>query len=217
MGAWNDPNGSLYPQDAYNFANEKALAENIVQLNSVVSWVYELPFGRGRKMMTSAAPLVNALLGDWQLDGIWNWCTGLPLTIASPACANCAMGGDRTTRANVVPGVSPSVANPNAQAWFNPAAFDQPPDFTMGNVSRTHPSLRGPSAQNWDLSVSKRVPIDSDRVVEFSAAAFNFVNHADWNPPDVTIGSASAPNLNAGKIIGSHGGRVIQVGLRFSF
>jgi hypothetical protein len=33
------------------------------------------------------------------------------------------MGGDRTTRADVVPGASPSVSNPNAQAWFNPAAF----------------------------------------------------------------------------------------------
>jgi hypothetical protein len=41
VGAWNDPNGSLYPQDAYNFADEKALAENIVKLNSVVNWVYE--------------------------------------------------------------------------------------------------------------------------------------------------------------------------------
>src|SRR5260370_12271166 len=123
VGAWNDPNGSLYPQDAYNFANEKALAENIVQLNSVASWVYELPFGRGRKMMTSATPLVNAVLGNWQVDGILNWRTGLPPTVASPACATCAMGGDPTTRANVVPGISPSVSNPNSQAWFNPAAF----------------------------------------------------------------------------------------------
>ncbi len=115
VGAWNDPNGSLYPQDAYNFAAEKALAENIVKFNSVASWIYELPFGRGRKMMNSAPRAVNTLLGDWQVDGIWNWRTGLPLTIASPACANCAMGGDRTTRADLVPGISPSLNNPNAR------------------------------------------------------------------------------------------------------
>ena len=120
-------------------------------------------------------------------------------------------------RVNVVPGVSPKVSDPGPSLWFNPAAFDQPADFTTGDAGRTDPVLRGPSAHNWDLSVNKRVPLDADRVMEFSAAAFNFINHADWNSPDVTIGPASAPNVNAGKIIGSHGGRVIQVGLRLSF
>src|SRR5262249_43851623 len=91
VGAGNDPNGSLFSQDAYNFANEKALAENIVKLNSVVNWVYELPFGHGRKSLTSLPRVAEALVGGWQLDGIWNWRTGLPLTISSPACANCAM------------------------------------------------------------------------------------------------------------------------------
>jgi hypothetical protein len=61
------------------------------------------------------------------------------------------------------------------------------------------------------------VTLAPDRTIELSAAGFNFVNHADWNDPDNTIGPASAPNVNAGKIIGSRGGRVIQLGLRFSF
>jgi hypothetical protein len=43
------------------------------------------------------------------------------------------------------------------------------------------------------------------------------LNHANWNYPDPNIGPASAPNVDAGKIIGSHGGRVIQLGLKFSF
>jgi len=45
----------------------------------------------------------------------------------------------------------------------------------------------------------------------------NFLNHANWNDPDTVIGPADAPNLNAGKIIGSRGGRVMQIGLRISF
>jgi hypothetical protein len=101
--------------------------------------------------------------------------------------------------------------------WFNPAAFDQPPDFTLGTASRTSPTLRNPGNNNFDLSVAKRVQIGLDRSVEFTATGFNFVNHADWNNPDTTIGSASAPNVDAGKIIGSHGGRVIQLGLTFNF
>jgi hypothetical protein len=45
----------------------------------------------------------------------------------------------------------------------------------------------------------------------------NFLNHANWNTPDPVIGPANAPNVNAGKIIGSRGGRVIQLGARISF
>ena len=207
VGAWNDPNGSLYPQDAYNFANEKALAENIVQLNSVVSWVYELPFGRGRKMMTSATPLVNALLGNWQLDGIWNWRTGLPLTIASPACANCAMGGDRTTRADTVPGVSPSVGNPNAQAWFNPAAFalQATPYGTVGRDT-----IWAPGLQQWDLGVAKRFAFTEQRYFQFRGELFNAFNQVSYKPPASTVGSAGF-----GSITAALPGRNVQLGLKF--
>jgi len=53
--------------------------------------------------------------------------------------------------------------------------------------------------------------------LEISAVGLNFLNHANWNDPDVMIGPASAPNANAGRIIGSRGGRVMQLGLRLSF
>jgi hypothetical protein len=61
------------------------------------------------------------------------------------------------------------------------------------------------------------VGLGAERAVQFDANGFNFLNHANWNEPDPMIGPPSAPNLNAGKIIGSRGGRVIQLGLRFSF
>jgi hypothetical protein len=118
---------------------------------------------------------------------------------------------------NVTPGLSPEVSDPGPALWFNPAAFDQPPDFTIGNASRTHASLCNPGDQNYDLAVSKRFSLAPDRTFEFSAEAFDFTNHANWNDPDNVIGPASSPNVNAGKIIGSRGGRVIQLGVRFSF
>jgi hypothetical protein len=68
-----------------------------------------------------------------------------------------------------------------------------------------------------DLSLNKRFPVGGDRVLEFNATAINMLNHANWNYPDPNIGPASAPNVDAGHIIGSHGGRVIQLGLKFSF
>jgi hypothetical protein len=101
--------------------------------------------------------------------------------------------------------------------WFNPAAFDQPTDFTIGDAARTHSTLRAPTNQNHDLALNKRFLLSADRTIELSAVGLNFLNHANWNDPDQYVGPASAPNLNAGKIIGSRGGRVIQVGVRLSF
>jgi Carboxypeptidase regulatory-like domain/TonB-dependent Receptor Plug Domain len=207
VGAWNDVNGSLYPQDAYNFANEKALAENIIKLNSVASWVYELPFGRGRKMMTSAPPLVNAVLGNWQLDGIWNWRTGLPFTISSPACANCQMGGDRSIRANVVPGVSPSVTNPSALEWFNPAAFALQ-TTPYGTVGRD--TIWGPGLQQWDLGFAKRFVVAEQRYFQFRGELFNAFNQVNYQPPISTVGSAGF-----GTITAALPGRNVQLGMKF--
>ncbi|PYT25871.1 MAG: hypothetical protein DMG57_23505 [Acidobacteria bacterium] len=87
----------------------------------------------------------------------------------------------------------------------------------MGDASRTHPSLRNPGSQDYDLSLTKRFALGAERAVEFNAVGLNFINHANWNDPDPVIGPANAPNVNAGRIIGSRGGRIIQLGLRFSF
>jgi len=116
-----------------------------------------------------------------------------------------------------VPGVDQHVANQGPALWYNPAAFVQPPDFTIGDVSRTLSSLLNPGWQNFDMSLNKRFALAADRTLEFNATAFDFMNHANWNDPDNVIGSVTTPNLDAGHIIGSRGGRVIQLGLRLSF
>jgi hypothetical protein len=65
--------------------------------------------------------------------------------------------------------------------------------------------------------VNKRFTLKADRTVELSAVGFNFINHANWTDPDTVIGTFAAPNVNAGRIIGSRGGRVVQLGIRYSF
>ncbi len=207
VGAWNDPNGSLYPQDAYNFANEKALAENIVKLNSVASWVYETPFGKNRRFLRSSGSLVDAFLGGWQIDGIWNWRSGLPLTISSPACANCAMGGDRTTRADVVPGVSPSVSNPGPPAWFNPSAFVAQ-STPYGTVGRD--TIWAPGLQQWDLGFAKRFTVSEQRYFQFRGELFNAFNQVNLKMPASTAGAAGF-----GTITAALPGRNVQFGLKF--
>lgn len=197
-----DYSGPYGVQDFFNSRNEWSLTSSNRPLTVQFSYVYELPFGADKPLLNSEN-WSRFVVGGWSVSGSGTYASGLPLAL-KPEFNN--TGGVITAlHVNAVPGVDPSVSSPGPDQWFNPAAFDQPPDFTLGDVSRTHPSLRGPSAQDFDISLNKRIAIDADRVFELSAAAFNVANHADWNNPDVTIGPASAPNINSGRIIGSHG------------
>jgi hypothetical protein len=179
-----------------------------------VSYSYDLPLGASRSLL-SWSDWRRHFVAGWSISGTSTLSSGEPL-ILTPQFNNTG-GVINALRVNVVPGVNPEVANRGPDSWFNPAAFDQPPDFTSGDASRTHPGILNPSSQNHDLSLTKRVAIAADRTLEITAVGFNFLNHANWNDPDAVIGPASAPNVNAGKIIGSRGGRVVQLGMRFSF
>ena len=209
-----DYSGPYGNQDFFNRRNDWALTSYNTPQYLQLSYIYELPFGSGKPLFHFSGwgrPLVSG----WSVSGTAYWNDGTPLAL-HPEFNNTG-GVLSTLNVNVVPGVDPHVANPGPSLWYNPAAFDQPADFTLGNGPRTEPDLLGPGYNSMDLSVNKRLPVGGDRALEFSATAFNLLNHANWNYPDPNIGPASAPNVDAGKIIGSHGGRVIQLGLKFSF
>lgn len=209
-----DYSGPYGKQDYFSRENEWSRTAGHEPHRLQLSYVYELPIGTNRPFLNSS-DWTRYLANGWSISGTALLQSGSAIYLR-PQFNN--TGGVITAlNVNVVPGVDPHVPDPGPSLWFNPAAFTQPPDFTLGNASRTHPTLRNPGSQNYDMSVNKRIPLSPDRSVEFSAAAFNFINHANWDAPDNIIGPESAPNINAGKIIGSHGGRVIQLGLRVSF
>jgi hypothetical protein len=209
-----DYSGSSGIQDMYNRRNNWALTPYSSPQQLQLTYAYELPFGSNKPFLHFSdwrRPFVNG----WSLTGTAYFDNGSPL-ILRPQFNNTG-GVIAGLTVNSVAGVDSSVPEQGPNSWFNPGAFDQPADFTMGNASRTVPNLLSPGSHVYDLSVVKRIQIGLDRSVEFSATGFNFINHADWNYPDTTIGPASAPNVNAGKIIGSHGGRVIQLGITCNF
>lgn len=211
---WDDYSGPYGKQDYYRRELEWALTPGQDPHRLQFSYVYELPLGVNKPFL-AVSDWRRYLVEGWSVSGTAILQSGNPIYLR-PQFNNTG-GVVQALNVNVVPGVDPAVGDPGPSLWFNPAAFDQPPDFTVGNASRSHPSLRNPGNQNWDMTLNKRIALAPDRTLELSAAGFNFINHADWTDPDNLIGPRSAPNVNAGKIIGSRGGRVIQLGLRFSF
>jgi hypothetical protein len=206
---WGD--GGAATQDAYNFANEWGLDVTGVKFNSVVNWVYQLPFGRGRQMGSSWNSATDAVLGGWEVAGIFTWRSGLPVTVTSAECGpNCQMGsGERTQRADVVPGQSYSVDDPNNFRWFNTAAF-RPAATPYGTAGRG--ILYGPNLANWDFTLGKSFIFNERWRLQFRAEFFNAFNQVNFDLPN-----ANASSGTFGVITSALPGRSIQLGLKLYF
>jgi hypothetical protein len=209
---WDDFSGNV--QNVFDRNREWALSSFTNPHESSFSYIYELPFGPNQPFL-NFTDWRRYLAGGWAISGVTTIRSGRPLQLQ--AQFNNTGGVVQNLRAREVPGVDPHVADQGPELWFNPAAFVQPDDFTLGDTPRIHPTLRNPWFQNSDLNVNKRIAIDGERTLEFVASMFNFMNQGNWNDPDILIGPGSAPNANAGKIIGSTGGRIVQLGARLNF
>jgi hypothetical protein len=164
-----------------------------------LSSVYELPFGTGRRFLSSANRYVNGALGGWEVAGILTTRTGLPFTpTISSDNANTGVGGQRP---NVVG--DPTVANPSPTLWFNPAAFAISPRYTYGNGGRN--ILRADGLVELDVTLKKNFRITESKRLEFRAEAFNISNTPTFSAPGSSIGAASAgiitSTLNAGRVL----------------
>ena len=194
---FDDYSGPYGIQDMFNRHNDWALTPYSEPQQIQMTYAYELPIGANKPFL-NFSDWRRPLVSGWSLTGTAYLDNGTPLTL-HPEFNN--TGGVITGLAvNSVAGVDPAVPHPGPNLWFNPAAFDQPASFTLGNASRTSPILLNPGSHTFDLSVVKRVQIGLERAVEFTATGFNFINHGDWNYPDTAVGPASAPNVDTGKI-----------------
>jgi hypothetical protein len=170
-----------------------------------INSIYELPFGRGRKHMSSVHPVLNAILGGWQLSGIYSFSSGTPLTLTVPGAT---LGNGWNTRPNLVG--DPTISNPSASQWFNPAAFQAPAAYAFGNSGIG--ILDGPGTHSFDGGLMKNFYVTEGRFLQFRWEMFNATNHVNLGLPVTTFGLATT-----GKILNAGAARQMQAGLKFVF
>ena len=201
----------------------------------VVSTVYELPFGKGKKFASGVGRATDLAIGGWQLSNATNWSSGLPWTPSFNECGseqdvnicrpNKGSGRLKTSVGSLDPvNHSRTYFIPVANIVTDPGIFTDPGVGNLGNVGRN--SYHGPGGFYSDLSVSKAFTITERVRARFITDFFNVFNHPVYafsanNGANTCVDCQNTkPDSNNGKITGLEGGtnmRQIQFALRFDF
>jgi hypothetical protein len=191
----------------------------------VQSYVYQLPFGKGKHFLNSGARGLDKIVGGWQLEGILTLMTGLPFTVTySSTYLNLAQGGTNTPiqvgSASILHGIN--TTSNGGSPWFDPTAFAAPPCQSatpsascptgaidqiagaaqqVGNVGRN--SMIGPGFFNMNLALSKTTRFTERIGMQLRLETVNTTNTPQFANPNGTC--CTANNANFGFVTGTFG------------
>ncbi len=217
-------------QDNNNLRGERSLSSQDVPQRLVISYVLDLPVGKGKKYLAGAGGTMDKIVGGWGIDGVTIFQRGFPLVFTNGQVNGTTLFGGGS-RPNLVPGCDPSASasttsrlansnEPNVSRWFNTACFAAPADFTFGNVQRVDPRLRADGIDNFDFAVFKRTRFATNERfgLEFRTEFFNIFNRTQFAPPNTIC--CTANNQNFGVVTATAPGtnpRLVQFALKFLF
>jgi hypothetical protein len=197
------------------------------QINS--NWVYDLPVGRGKKFGNGWNRFTDALLGGWEISGIYRWTSGFPFTVDA--------GGTYNTNFQIEgKAVLIGAAPPTGLTFVNNPALGlhgEPYAFNVGNdpgavasffrlpypgESGQRNNFRGQGFFGIDAGVNKTFRFTERQLLRFSAYAYNLTNSVRFDAATLTNNS----NLSSPSTIGLYTGtltkpRVMEFALRYSF
>src|SRR5262245_6458522 len=208
------------PQNIRNLDAEWGPSTYDVKLVNVTSLLYDLPFGRGRRIGNSWPAAMNALLGGWQISSVNTANSGEPVNIIfNPASDIDPTGrisdfrGANTMRPNLIGDPTGATDAARLDSYFNRAAFQLPTaSQPYGNVGRN--AFRAPNFWQMDIALQKSVmiPEREGTEIQFRSEFFNFFNRTNFRPPDPNFSNASF-----GTIRSTYSPRQIQFALKVIF
>ena len=172
------------------------------------SYGYELPFGKGRKFLSNAGGVTNAIIGGWQFQNIISYRSGLPYTpTISRDVANIGVGGQRPNRVGSGEAGQSDYRRVVRQDRVRRARLT----FTFGDSGPG--ILRSDHQWNVDMSLFKRFEIRNGQTLEFRAEGFNVLNSTYFSAPNTNIDTAAGGRVTSI----SNQARQIQFGFKYLF
>lgn len=230
-------------QDPENLRAEKAVSAEDIPNNFVISYLYELPVGKGKKFFAASPAPVRAAISGWEVSGVQHYESGQPISIYG---ATGIPGKNSSVRFNRVAGQAVKNSNyknpltfnatSNATAcstgYFNCNAFYDPnlfqnrdPNGTgtsgegnpwrFGSMPRNSSDIRGPGYLTEDFGIQRTIPIHDKINIQFRGELFDAFNRHIFTRPNSDLNSS---NLNVGQIGGlANGPRNVQFRLRINY
>src|SRR5687767_461512 len=200
------------PQDGNNLRAEYGPTEFDIRHRFVMSYIWELPFGRGRHWGSGWNRAMDLAFGGWQVTGIHVLQSGLALTATLSGANVVNLGGERRARPNLVGEPELPESERTVERWFNTDAFAafSPAPQAFGNAGVG--IMRGPGLANFDFTLAKNFNLEQQRYFQFRTELFNAFNHPNFGPPNIARDSTGF-----GRILTAANARIIQFGLKFYF
>jgi hypothetical protein len=204
-----DGNVGSYIQNAHNPNGEYGPSAPDLRQRLAISGLYELPFGHGRKYLSSLNRVVDGFLGGWELGSIISAQTGEAVTaVLSSDVTNTGSSSPRPDQIHNPYDFSYAIADQSTtflcsrpghqtlDCWFNQAAFALPALAPGQSFARTWGNspignLRGPGFVNFDVVFQKSFKIHESQQLQFRSEFFNIFNHPNFGLPGAGIASST--------------------------
>jgi hypothetical protein len=191
------------PENAYDRARERSVLVDIPTHRITSSVVYQLPFGKGKRLGTNAGRFLNGLIGGWQLSAIYYQSTGPFLT---PAWTGPDPTGTRytasrtpaqvTLRPNILRDANLPSDQRTLNRWFDTGAFAPP---TLGSFGTSAKGvIKGPGSKALHGGIYKIIPIRERLRLRWELSASNLANHPNWGDPGLNISTAGTVGVIRG-------------------
>lgn len=193
--AYSDTNGNA--QNAYDLDAEYSIGLLDVPHKLVLSPMFELPFGPGKRWANSGP--ASWILGDWTITSIIAFESGFPISLSNSS-NNLSQAFFRVQRPNPT-GQDPLTGGDREDRffytgcgtclWLNPAAFQNPGLYQLGTNPRTMDEVRTPHRNNWDFVASKGVRMGGSARGQLRLEVLNITNTVKTRGPNAVVGSSS--------------------------
>ena len=196
-----------------NRALSYAISAFDIRHNFVASYDYELPVDRVFRT-------ANRWTRDWRLSGITRFSTGFPVTLVNNSDSSLlgtnpnGVNNGSIDEPEYTKGSLEINHNPrNGGSYFKTSLFSLQPLGTPGNSPRRF--FHGPGAENYDMALSKPVPLTETMAVALRVEAFNIFNHAQFFGPSSVNGVLGSSSF--GQVVSAAAPRILQLALKFTF
>lgn len=213
LTGWLEPGGGAGgAQNWYNVRAERSLALYDVPHRIVVSYILDLPFGKGQPWASNLTGFAGRIVSGWGVNGVSTFQAGFPLPISVAVNQNGFGAGQRPNRTGRSGSLDGS-AQTRLSRWFDTSTFALPGPWAFGNSARTMPDIRSHGIANYDFTVFKNTQINERFGVQFRTEVFNLFNRVQFGYPGTAAGVAQF-----GVVSGQYNNpRLVQMALRLIF